>query len=268
MTFNWKLFYFSFLLIFIFNKSFAQSDYISSKEKKLAVGYSKILKSKESGDNYDSVEYYSEKFGNEFRSFIKNNPSTLNYPFKALIDSNYCFVKTSADGNFRIYSWDTETGGTMHFYNEIRQYRDKEKVFTVINEKNEEGDDSGFCSKIYSTAINNKMYYLPISNGVYSSKDLSQSISVMSINGGNLVDTVKLFKTKTRLLNKIDISFDFFSVVDRPERPLELITYDDRLKIVYIPLVNENGVVSEKNLIYQLKDNYFVFVGIEKGKRK
>jgi hypothetical protein len=32
--------------------------------------------------------------------------------------------------------------------------------------------------------------------------------------------------------------------------------------------VNENGVVSEKNLIYQLKDNYFLFVGIEKGKRK
>lgn len=53
-----------------------------------------------------------------------------------------------------------------------------------------------------------------------------------------------------------------------PERPLELITYDEKKKIVYVPVVNNEGQVTNKNILYQLKDDYFDFVAIETGKRK
>jgi len=112
------------------------------------------------------------------------------------------------------------------------------------------------------------MYYLAISNGIYSSKDASQSISVFTIDNNKLVDTVKLFRTKTKLLNSVDINFDFFNVVDRPERPLELITYDDKHKIIYIPVVNNKGQVTAKKILYQLKGSYFEFIGIETAQRK
>jgi len=95
-----------------------------------------------------------------------------------------------------------------------------------------------------------------------------QSISAYSIEGNKLVDTVKVFKTKTKKLNRIDIEFDFFSVVNRPERPLELITYDDKQEIIYIPVIGDKGQVTKKNLLYQLKGSYFEFIGIETGKRK
>src|SRR4030095_503947 len=78
----------------------------------------------------------------------------------------------------------------------------------------------------------------------------------------------KLFKTKRKKLNSINVEFDFFSVVDRPERPLELITYDDKQKIIYIPVVGDEGQVTKKNILYQLKDRYFEFIGIGTGVRK
>src|SRR5262249_4480390 len=33
------------------------------------------------------------------------------------------YVVTSPDGDFRIYSWDMETGGTMHYYDCVIQYK-------------------------------------------------------------------------------------------------------------------------------------------------
>lgn len=130
------------------------------------------------------------------------------------------------------------------------------------------GDAGSFCSKIYTAAIKSKMYYLAISNGIYSSKDAPQSILVFTINNNKLVDTVKLFRTKTKLLNSIDVNFDFFNVVDRPERLLELITYDDKHKIIYISVVNNKGQVTAKKILYQLKGSYFEFIGIETAQRK
>ena len=79
---------------------------------------------------------------------------------------------------------------------------------------------------------------------------------------------MRIFKTKTKKLNNISVEFDFFSVADRPERPLELISYDEKKKIIYIPVVNNNGKVSNKNILYQLKGGYFEFIGFENGKRK
>jgi hypothetical protein len=262
MMTSYRSFCFIFILTTFFcSKSFSQTSHFALQEKNFISLYSRLI------INSDSTDFYSDKFRNEFGNFINANPATLAYPFKELIDSIYCFIRTSGDGNFRVYSWDTWTGGTMHFFNEIYQWKDKRRVFTKVL-KYEKGAAGGFCSKIYTVNIKNKNYYLTISNSIYSTKDAKQSISVFSIDKGKLADTVKLFKTKTERLNTIDVEFDFFSVVDRPERPLELITYDDKQKIIRIPVVIDKGVVTTRNILYRLKANYFEFIGIEKGKRK
>lgn len=254
------------LAIFTCSIAFTQTRSIPSQENKFVKLYSK-LDSFTQGDDYDSISFYSDKFENEFTSFIKNNPATLNYSFKKLIDSNYCYIGTSDDGNFRIYSWDTWTGGTMHIFKEIYQWKSNGKIFAKVP-KYEEGDAGRFCSKIFTANFSNKPYYLAITNGIFSTKDAMQSISAFSIEGNKLVDTVKLFKTKTKSLNTINVAFDFFSVVDRPERPLQLITYDNAKKIIYIPVVDDKEQVTKKNILYQLKDRHFEFIGIETGMRK
>jgi len=238
---------------------------ITSQENKFVNLYSKLASFIQA--DYDSTSFYADKFENEFTSFIKSNPKTLNYSFKKLIDSNFCDIRTSSDGNFRIYSWDTWTGGTMHIFKEIYQWKSNSKVFTKVPNY-EEGDAGSFCSKVFTINIGNKTYYLAVSNGIYSTKDAMQSISAYSIEGSKLVDTVKLFKTKTKKFSSIDVEFDFFTVVDRPERPLELITYDDKQRMIYIPVVGDKGQVTKRNILYQLKDRYFEFIGIETRMRK
>ena len=110
-----RLVYLSFVAILLTNeKSHAQTLNFSAKEDRLVRLYSKL-------EDHDSADVYSEKFGKELASFIKNNPATLTYPFKKFSDSIFSFLHTSDDGNFRIYSWDSETGGSMHFYKVIYQ---------------------------------------------------------------------------------------------------------------------------------------------------
>ena len=254
------------LLLFILTFFAVQNFYSQKTNLKLAENNLCKLYSNISKED-DLVYENSEKFEKEFIKILKENPSTLDYDFKTLIDKKYCYVKTSSDGNFRIYSWDTETGGTMHFFKTVYQYKNNSKVYLKVPTY-EEGDAGAFCSKIFDVKIGNKNFYLPITNGIFSTKDASQSISVFNIEGNKLVDSEKLFKTKTKTLNRIDVEFDFFSVVDRPERPLQLITFDAKRNIIYIPVVNEKLQVTEKYFLYQLSDNLFKYIGIEKGKKK
>lgn len=215
----------------------------------------------------DSSTFYADKFEKDFPAFLKKNPETINYPFKKLTAKTGCDVITSSDGNFRIYSWDTWQGGTMHVFRSVYQWKANGNVYTQVPTY-EEGDAGTFCSAIFTVPINNQPYYLAVTNGIYSTKDSRQSISVFSVKGNQLNTSVRLFKTKTQQLNTIDVDFDFFSVVDRPERPLKLITYNEDRKIIRIPVVNDQGKVTKRTILYQLKGQSFEFTGIETGVRK
>lgn len=258
-------FIFFLFLIFLARTSYAQKIDWVSRERELSLHYANILKY--TGEQADSVSLYSDRFSKEFKALIATSPASIAYGFKALRDSNYLRIITTADGNCRIYSWDNWTGGTMHFFEQIFQYKQDGKIFTkIINRK--ETDPGVYCSAIYSLAANNTTYYLVIQNGIYSSTDVSQSIQIFNIDKQQLVDTARLFKTKNKLLNTIKVDYDFFSVVDRPERPVAVIKYDEKLKIIYIPVVNQKNQVTDKNFIYQFKDNYFEYTGVEKGYRQ
>lgn len=254
-----------FLMMLLCNKVNAQTKDLTSQENRFAILHSRLLESLH-GD-WDTTMACSKKFSNQFTNFIRANPATLAYPFKKLIDSNYIQIKTSGDGNFRIYSWDTWTGGTMHEFNTIYQWSDNGKVFSKLP-RADKNDPGSFVSQIFTVSISGKPHYLAVTNATYSTKDARQSIAAYTINNGKLIDTVKFFKTKTKRFNRIDVGFDFFSVVDKPERPLELITYDDKLKIIYIPVVGDKGQVTNRNILYQLKNKSFAFIGIENGKQK
>lgn len=257
-----------FLIVFNSNRTFSQTSNLVSQENMLINLYSEIETNQH--NDYDKLIENNKKFQSELANVLKSNPASINYSFKKLKEFGHFEIETSRDGNFRIYSWDTWTGGTMHFYRNMYQWKSNGKVFIEYSKySEEEEDDCGFyCTKIYTSYIAKKAYYLVVTGATFSTKDAMQSITAYNIGDNNKVATVELFKTKTKMLSCIDVAYDFFSVVDRIERPLELITYDDKKKIVYIPVVDNEGQVSEKNILYKLKNGYFEFIGIEKGTRK
>ena len=207
-------------------------------------------------NNYDSLEKYSALFSEKLTDYVSKYPSTLSYPFKMLIDSSVCRVTTSADGLLRVYSWDDGLGGTMRFYKNIYQYKAQDKIHAKLLNIGE-GDPSCFYSEIFTLKADNKTYYLGISNSIFSSKDISQTIKVFTIENNTLNDTVKIIKTKNSFINSISVNFDFFSVVDRPERPVKLIKYDADKKIIYIPIVYSDGKVTDRFILYQFTGKYF-----------
>jgi hypothetical protein len=244
--------------------SFSQNKDLAAQEDKLAKIYSKMLSFHHV--NGDSVDFYSLKFEKEIKAFVKKNPGTLNYRFKKLDeDSGFCSIQTSADRKFRIYSWNTWMGGSMHIYKEFYQWKGNDKVFVKTPQYMESSDEGCICYDLYTVFIKNRMYYLASKLSVASGSNRGYSISAYRIDGDKLLDSVKLFKTKTEMLNTIDVYVDLSKVVE-PNVREEFISYDPRLKIVYIPLVNEKDELTNKNLLYQLKGRYFEYIGVEPGR--
>ena len=243
------------LFLFIPVFSFSQKQSLKQIELDLLEASNKLFSFYQPHES-DSLFKYSELLKNKAIELLSKNPTTLKYPFQMLIDSNAFEIVTSEDSLFRIYSWDTWTGGTMHFYDIVYQFSKNGKVYTepVMSE---EGDGGAFYSEIFTLKTGTITYYLAVSNATFSTKDAAQSIEVFSIENNNLNKQVKLIKTAEGMTNRIGFEFDFFSVVDRPERPLKLIKYDKNKKIIYIPVVHEDGKVTDKFIQYKFNGKYF-----------
>ncbi|WP_326985029.1 hypothetical protein VUJ46_11020 [Chryseobacterium sp. MYb264] len=242
------------ICILISTLSYAQKGAFEAKEVYFATEYKKIREN----NDYDNKDIESVQFSKDFKKFISENPETLNYSFKQFKEIGIDVV-TSEDKKLRFYVWDTELGGTMKSYDQIIQYSSGKQVKTVYTKDQEENHH--FVSEILKTDINNVNYYLVIFNGIFSTMDQSQAVQAFTIRHNELIDSDKIFKTKTKSLNKIEANFDFFSVVDRPERPLKLIKFDHNN--LYIPVVNDKGVVSNKYLIYQKNKDGFQYIGVK-----
>jgi len=86
---------------------------------------------------------------------------------------------------------------------------------------------------------------------------MNQVLYVWSVENGKLNQSVKLIKTAEGINYYIGFEYDFFSVVDRPERPVKLIKYDKSKKIIYIPVVYDDGTVTKKFIQYKFNGKYF-----------
>lgn len=241
-----------------------QTGSLAIDEKRLVA-----LRARLGETDYEKRTRYSIQFDKAFVTLLKANPQTLTYPFRQLSANNGVRVVTSADGRFRIYSWDDQLGGTMRSFNIAYQWQNgSQVVVNVPSRAKEEGDAGSFCSAIFTVEVGKRRYYLAVENSIFSTKDARQSIAVYRVDKSRLITTDALFRTKRESFARIDVDFDFSSVVDRPERPLQLITYDAKQKIVAIPVVNDEGKVSNRRILYQLTADHFQFIGIQAAKNK
>jgi hypothetical protein len=257
------LFLFTLTLLLVTANSYGQTNPFDKVDKDLTSLYSKTFSFYYS--NNDSLNYYSDLFTTTFMDFIKNNPATLNYKFKSLTDSNACHIVTSPDGLLRIYSWDTWTGGTMNDLKNIFQFKSGNKIHSTDYRRNEDYFAT-YYTAIFALEASLKTYYLTVSGGSESTKDAFEILRVYTISNDTLNDKVKLIKTTSGLNNSIRFEYDFFSVVDRPERPIRLMRYDTDKKTIYIPIVLENGKVTDRYILYRFNGKYFEKIQSEKSK--
>lgn len=243
------------------NQSVEKTDTIdlSAKENKLLKIHNDISVAMGNVRNDSLLAISSKQFTDSLTYLIKNNNSTLNYPFEKLQKENALKMATSADKKLRVYSWDNNSGGTMRFFNQMYQFNANGNI--TVNESLASNDSQAYFSKIYTVQNkNNESIYLVISNSILSSKYSVQHINAYKIGSENLQNAA-VFKTKTNTLDKISVEYDFFSVVDRPERPVELITLENNT--LKIALVDDKQNVTSKNLIYEWNGDVFLYNGVK-----
>jgi hypothetical protein len=234
-------------------------------EKELAAAIKEVQKYSNYGNAYDGdkLSRANEVFEKKLLKYTKV-PSTLTYKFSALDD--LLTIAASEDGRFRIFSWDMQDGGTMHDYARVYQYKGADgKVYSKTDAQTEDSYGGGFVTDIFTLATKIGAVYIVCSTSVGSTSDHYQSADLYKIAGSALNDKIKLIKTRSGLTSTLGFEYNFFSVVDRQERPVRLISFDKRTKILKIPVVIEdekfpNGKVTNKFISYQFNGGYFVKV--------
>lgn len=253
-----------FLLVFsvvAFGQSNAQID------QELTRAIKRVQKYSTYGDNYneDKLGKADDEFKKKLLKYTKR-AATLKYKFPKL--GELLIIATSSDGKFRTYSWDEESGGTMHDYAVVYQYQGVDsKVYSRTDKEaaTDGGNIGAFIYGIYSVNSRKGKVYVACSTFIGSNSDHYGSASLYKINRNKLIDKVKLFKTETGLTESINFEYNFFSVVDRPDRPIKLILFDEKMEIVKIPVVIKKteydyGTVTDKFISYKFNGTNFVKV--------
>lgn len=237
-------------------------------ENDLYSSYQKIvsLQFAEYGAQYNLLAFANNQFADKIEKYTSLFPTTLTSKFDSLRKN--IFITDSEDQLMRIFSWNTMTGGSRPYFANIFQYKVGTNVFskTAYNKSYlkdgryqyaTEPKIFPFYSQIFTLEATHKTYYLGIYNNIYSGKEASQSIKILTIDGNTLTDSIALIKTKNGLVNEIKFPFNFFNLSDRPERPFQLIKYDSEQKIISIPTLDNDGNLSDTVLLYKFTGTYF-----------
>lgn len=247
--------------LFLITTHFLFGQNISAIEKQLNDAFKRIeywsSDAWKQEHSYDSLEVANTRFEKLLVKYTASHPQTLKHGFKSLKE-NGLGIATSEDGKFRIYSWDTWTGGTMRFFRNVFQYESDKKVYAKAVETETDGDAGCYYYQINDVVSGNKKYYLAQNKAILSSALSYHSIQVFSIDDGRLNDKAKLIKTQSGIMNQLGYEVDFSA---SPNRNKEFrnydIEYDKKNKIISIPLIRENSEITNKKIRYQFKGKYF-----------
>ena len=197
----------------------------------------------------------------------------LKYGFPKLKDK--MGVATSKDGKLRIFSWDTETGGTMHEHSSVIQYQGasgKVHTWTYDPPANESEDaplasgigTGGYYMRILQVDSVKGPIYLAISLSIGCGQCHGQSVEAAFIEGDSLIRDAKIIRTASGLTNSIDFAYAP-ATIPRSLSADTLVRFNAAERSFSIPVVLEdddagNGRVTTRTITYRFNGNHFVKV--------
>jgi hypothetical protein len=213
---------------------------------------------------YDSIDSYNKKLGNLLLK-CGTLPETLSHPYRSLTQGElHMYITTSPDGLFRIYSWDSQTGGTMRGVINVFQFQDAGQSFSETafwDHEDDEFENNYFYDVLDSVSSNGKIYYVVKCLFIGSSTLTGNKIKIFSIDGGKLNDKAKLIKTKTGIHNELQYDIDFSDSVNQHlklDYEVSWLQYDKKTKTISIPLITEEGKLTARKIRYRFNGTYFV----------
>ena len=193
-------------------------------------------------------------------SFIEKNPQSFRYPFKQLLDKNLLSLNYSPDRKLKFYTLNVSAGGSMREFESYVQFKQGEKVITHALH------DGGFIKAIRQTQLNTVPTYL-ISRVYIGSGCVGQySIQANQIKNAHY-KSVSVFKTKTKALDQINVSYDC-NYYPKNIEPFDMDRYYIRVsqdtKNIDILMIKPSGELTRNYLRYQKTKNGYQYIGTVK----
>jgi len=190
---------------------------------------------------------------------VFKDPRVLSMDLKGVPD-----VASSEDGKLRIVSWDTQTGGTMHNYCSLAQFKspDGKAGYALLQHPDQNGSGTpahifGEVQGIDTLAFGaNETVYLVWTSSRVSTRTFSECVTAVSLKDGK-VDNHPFFKTKRTLLSEIQFES---RVQDNGERP-EFEFSKTNGHILLVPIISERGDFSGKFFKYIFDGKRFGYSG-------
>jgi hypothetical protein len=201
----------------------------------------------------DSIKKANVSFSIKLKNYTEKYPSTITQNF-ALLKKEHLDISSSTDGLFRIYSWDTWTGGTMHFFESVFQYKVGPKTISILDTPKNDGDNRPNYRKLYTFNINNRTYYFPVYIDIGSTKDLGGGLQIFDIENGKLNQDVKIIKAASGMSSQLNYWYDR-SVSDCKTEPE--ISFDEASKTINLPSIASNGKFTCHYITYKFTGQYF-----------
>lgn len=195
----------------------------------------------------------------------------LAYSFPLL--SKKMSIVTSRDRKFRIYSWDMETGGTLHDYSSVLQYKGASgSVYTWTSPTTEIDDgeepssgvgSGGYYINLFQIDTPKGPIYLANSFGMYCGVCRNQAIEIATIEGEKLDREPKLIKTAEGLTSEIGFEYAADSIPEKYRNGF--ITVNSAARSFTFPIVIEVedanvGRVTSRTITYRFDGTHFVKV--------
>ena len=212
------------------------------------------------GNNYDKQQYYLKKFENGLLNLTSKIPRSISHSFDSLKTRGIQIV-TSKDLLVRGYSWSTFSGGTASDDNRLIQYLTKDTVCAQLTSVNYESNWSYWFSDMEQLKIDGKTVYFFRAHSMASSKDALEGYLAYTFEDHKLKE-YRVFQYENNVhSHEYFFEYNFFSVVDRKERPIKLLKLNKK-KLTIPQTDTENKVVRGKitkkfdNGFYQIDEAY------------
>ena len=102
----------------------------------------------------DSLAKANDVFGRKLQYYTSKYAFTINQKFSGFANTGLT-INESSDGQFRIYSWDTYMGGTMHDFANVIQYKDGNKTNSILDTASGENEKYIYLSFLSKKIPNN-----------------------------------------------------------------------------------------------------------------
>ena len=225
-------------------------------------------------DNYEDCDI-RKKSSDDFSKLLFEDTCTFYYDFSYLTDSTGVVnIAASDDGNIRIYSWDTQLGGTMIRWDNVIQYRSNGKLKSLegsiwsIDESEEKNEiDFGCWTKaIYSFKRNDgQTIYVTESYFRESGSYGCSTLDAFYVSEGNLKMIENAFVTPNknyRIGTEYIIPSWYFSTDGKGWD--WIYSLDRNTQTFYVPVVDDLELLDQYDL-YRFNGNKFVYIGRDGG---